>query len=127
MASISVDALARQVSKILEEQKNVTEEALHKAVDETTKTCVKEIRANAKSQFGGSGEYASSWTSKKESDGKEYSRVIYAKGRGARLSHLLEKGHAKVNGGRVAGRAHIAPAEENAKTNLIKNLKEGIE
>lgn len=44
-----------------------------------------------------------------------------------RKNHLLEHGHAKVNGGRVPGRPHWAPAEQAAIRNYEKRVRRRIE
>ena len=43
------------------------------------------------------------------------------------LAHLLEKGHASVGGGFVGGRAHIAPAAEEAFKDFEKRADRAVE
>ena len=47
---------------------------------------------------------------------KHYSRV-----------HLLEKGHAKRNGGRVEGIPHVAPAEQHGEEILEQLIKKALQ
>lgn len=64
-----------------------------------------------------------SWTAKKVRETSQtLTMVVHSKNR-YQLAHLLEYGHAKRNGGRVEGKAHIAPAEQHG----IRQLQEEIE
>jgi hypothetical protein len=67
----------------------------------------KEIQANAPKD---SGAYAKSWSVKNMKENSHALELtVYSRNR-YQLAHLLEFGHAKRGGGRVPGRAHIAPA-----------------
>lgn len=125
---ISIDEFAKELNGVLDEFAVATKEALKEAVDKTAKETAKQVRSNASSNFGGSGAYAKSWAVKTAGlrEKTAYGKVVYSKPPYYRLAHLLEKGHAKVNGGRVEGRPHIAPAEQNAITMLVDELKSGI-
>ena len=59
------------------------------------------------------GAYAKSWAVKKTKENSHsLEMTVHSKNR-YQLAHLLEKGHAKRGGGRVAGKPHISPAEES--------------
>ena len=65
--------------------------------------------------------YSKSWATKKVSENSHsLEMTVHSKNR-YQLAHLLEHGHAKRGGGRVAARPHIAPAEENGEE-LLENL-----
>lgn len=122
MASARIQAgqLDSTISKILEEYHNEIDKDVGKAIDKVAKAGVKELKANSRTSFKGTGKYAKGWTSKKEKDRILHTTIIYNKTPG--LPHLLEHGHAKRGGGRVDGREHIAPVEKEVIEQFEKEL-----
>ena len=124
--TVSIDALASEIDSIFEEFTELTNVQVQDAVMETANDMAKDINARASGLFGGTGKYAKSWRAKEDIARKtrlNAAAVVYANKNGYRLAHLLEKGHAKRGGGRVAGRPHIAPAEDAAKDTLVEKIK----
>lgn len=117
---ISIDALTDTVMEYLNEYADTSAADVKKAVKNAGTTVKKEIQSSAPKDTGA---YFKSWAVKNT---KETSRslevTVYSKNR-YQLAHLLEHGHAKRGGGRVAGRSHIAPAEEAG----IRQLESEIE
>ena len=106
--TVRIGELADAVMETLEEYADLAAEDVKQAVRNAGETVRKEIRANAPKYTG---DYAKSLT-----------LTVHSKNR-YQLAHLLEYGHAKRGGGRVEGKAHIAPAEEKG----IRQLEEEIE
>jgi hypothetical protein len=102
--------MAAEIESILDEYADDITEGLEEITTDVAKAGAKAIRASARSMFGGTGKYASGWTQQVEKKGYWTKATIY-NSKTPGLPHLLEYGHAKVNGGRVAGRAHIEPVE----------------
>ena len=116
----SVDAMADEIMKGLTEYADLAEEGMKKAVKKTAKD---EISANAPKRTG---TYAKSWSTRKTKENSHsLEMTVHSKNR-YQLAHLLEKGHAKRGGGRVSGRPHIAPAEENGVQLLEQLIKEAL-
>jgi len=106
-----LDKLSLEVGKILEEYGENVQENINDIVKEMSKKGAKAVKNQARSTFGGTGKYASGWTSQTETGRVSAQGTIYNKDLPG-LPHLLEHGHANRGGGRTAGRIHIATVEE---------------
>lgn len=109
MSNISVDQLANEIAKGLAEYTKDIIEGIDEASERIVKNAVKELKAESPKKTG---KYAKGWAKKTEKKfGETNSHIIYNKNKPA-LTHLLEHGHAKRGGGRVQGKPHIRPVEE---------------
>lgn len=116
----NVDALAVTIMEGLEEYAKASSEDVKEAVRKAGKDLKSEISSSAPKKTG---KYAKSWTvttQKETSNSLEL--VVHSKNR-YQLAHLLEKGHAKRGGGRVAAKPHIAPAEEKIVAELEAEIQ----
>lgn len=128
---VKVDNLAKAILTELDNFKDVTEEACDKGVSETAKMAVKELR-NA--HPAGSGEYGSwdesynkGWKVMQTKTDKRYHRkATIHNATDYQLTHLLEKGHATVNGGRTRSFQHIAPVADKCEDELLRTIKKYI-
>ena len=119
---VSADAFASAVSKVLAQYSDNVRENLGDIVKDLSKKGAKEVKAKARTTFGGSGEYASGWTSRFETGRFSAQGTIY-NGAVPGLPHLLENGHANRGGGRTPGRAHIAQVEEEIVKQFENEVK----
>lgn len=122
MATIKADQLAQEIVKILDDYRDTTVDKMKEAVDKAAKQAVNELKTSSPKRTGA---YAKNWAAKKDRKGNKwaYGKVVYNK-KHYRLTHLLEKGHRKVNGGMVAARPHIAKVEEKAINTLVEGIKD---
>lgn len=116
----SIGNMAEAIMKELNDYAETTSDGVKEAVKKAAKTVKSEIEAGAPVQ---SGAYKKSWSTKNTAESSNKLEVtVYSRNR-YQLAHLLEHGHAKRGGGRVAARPHIASAEAA----VIEQLEQEIE
>lgn len=128
---VKVDGLADAIIKEMEKMKDVTVDALEEAVKETSTEALKDLKlANpaGSGKYGSWAAYNKGWKMQysKKSNALQKSAVIY-NATHYRLTHLLENGHAKQNGGRTRSFPHILPVAEKCEKLIEEKLKKGIE
>lgn len=117
---VTVDTMASAIMEGLTDYADLATEDMKEEVKKTGASLRKEIQRNAPKD---SGAYTKSWTVKKtEESANTLTLTVHSKNR-YQLTHLLEHGHAKRDGGRVAGKPHIAPAEQKAVKQLAENIE----
>lgn len=118
--SVSIENMADAIMEELTSYADLAADDMKTAVKKAGKKAQEEIKASAPRKTGA---YAKSWAVKTTSESSSALEVtVYSKNR-YQIAHLLEHGHAKRGGGRVAARPHVAAAEEAA----IEQLEQDIE
>lgn len=119
---VKVDDLAKTVEQTLTDYADDVNDIVKQEIKDAGKEAVKELKEKSPKRTG---KYAKRWRStvqKETAVGAEV--VVHNKIYG--LTHLLEKGHAKRGGGRVAGIPHIAPVEEEITRKLSGEIEKEL-
>ena len=118
---IRLDDLADTIEEMLVGYAENITQGITVAGYEAAKECRKALKQTSPKQHG---DYSKSWViSKQKGRPGEPMRYIVHNKEHYRLTHLLEKGHAKRSGGRTRAIPHIAPAEEAAKEKFIQDVE----
>lgn len=125
MAKTPIEKLDSEIKKILEEYADDVTKNTGEIVKKVGQKGAKAVKASAAAAVGGSGKYAAGWTYEVEKTRLSTTVTIYNKSLPG-LAHLLENGHAKTGGGRVAGRPHIAPVEQEITKEFEENITDAI-
>jgi hypothetical protein len=122
----NIDGLADAIMDAMQEYTEEVEEAIPEIVDSTADAMVREIRTAAPKRKG---KYAKGWTVRQLGE-RTRSKEGYAKlvcnPKRYSIAHLVEYGHAKRGGGRVAGKPHIRPACDRLLPEFEKKIEEAV-
>lgn len=121
--AIKIDKLSDEIMKGLMEYKDLVADDVKSIVKKVGNDTKNEIKNNAPKRTGA---YKKSWSVKTTKENSNALIVtVHSKNR-YRLTHLLEKGHAKRGGGRTKAIPHIGPAEEKAIKELYDEISRKI-
>lgn len=110
--------MINDIQKIINELKDDVHDAIEKASRDVAKEGVNQLKQKSPKRTG---EYAKGWRSTKQKD-----KIIINNKVKPGLTHLLEKGHAKRGGGRVAPVKHIEPVDEFIQKELVKRIEKEL-
>ncbi|WP_213997279.1 HK97 gp10 family phage protein [Tepidanaerobacter syntrophicus] len=116
---MKINEVTTEIERALKEYTEDVEQGIEEVIKADVTAAVKELKNTSPKKTG---EYAKGWTFKKESTQGEVKYTIYNKTK-PQLTHLLEFGHAKRAGGRVAGKPHIAPVEEKLNQQVVQDIE----
>lgn len=112
--------VADQLADILDEAEKTVEKKSENIYHQAALEAEHVLHAKSPRRKSG-GEYAAGWAVRPWQEGSTKGYMVYNRDQ-YMLTHLLEKGHAKVNGGRVRAIPHIRPVEEAESRKVLTKL-----
>lgn len=120
--TIQAADLTAAINEILDDYKGNVSEVVDKSITEVAKETTKVMKTAG--SFGGTGEFKKSWSVKIEKKRLYTEATVYNKKPG--LTHLLEFGHVKQNGGRTKEFDFIAPVNDKVQAEVVKKIEEKL-
>lgn len=121
MPTIDPADLQQAVKEFLDEYGEEVIEANETAIRDVAKATTKELRKSG--SFGGTGKYRRGITMEIQKSRIGVEAVVGA-GRNAGLTHLLEFGHAKQNGGRTTAYSFVKPVNDRVEEKYMEKMEE---
>ncbi|MCH4205188.1 MAG: hypothetical protein LKF53_02190 [Solobacterium sp.] len=125
MSKIESSDFSKSIKDLLSEYSD----DVKKTIDESVDDVAKEATQKLKSKNSGAGiwkKYPKTWKSNLEKGRITVTAHVY-NSKNYRLTHLLEFGHAKANGGRTRAFPHIAEVNDWAQEEVERTIKEKLE
>ena len=120
--TVSIDRLANAIVDAVREYTEDVTEAIGRKVESTADLVLADAKQNAPKKTG---KYAKGFVKTDKSLPGRRFFVIWNR-KYYRLVHLLEFGHAKAKGGRVAGKPHLIPAHDKYVNGMVNDIKQII-
>ena len=114
--------LTTAINEILNDYEGDVSEIVNKSITEVARDTTKQMKSAG--SFGGTGKFKKSWTVKIEKKRLYTDATVYNKKPG--LTHLLEFGHVKQNGGRTKAFDFIAPVNDKVQTEVVRKIEEKL-
>lgn len=122
--TVTISTLDKAIAGALGEYNADVQSKIRTLVGDAMRKLVKLTKATAPRDTG---EYVKHITSKTTSDTPtNYAQTWYVRGKRAYLTHLLNFGHAKVNGGRVEGTHFLDIAKKQVVEEYLDAVKEAL-
>lgn len=118
--TVKGEDLGRAIVELMREYTEEVSAAIRKEVNDAAEDIKRDIVAG--SPVGATGRYKKGWNVAKRDTEGSTTRIVHNRPR-YMLVHLLEHGHAKRGGGRVAGRPHVKPASDPRLEEMERNIR----
>lgn len=123
---IQISEMEKVIMDALEEYAEKASEVIGETLPLVGQETAQDLRATSPKRTG---DYASSWTYGMQTSrgSKKRNKLVVYNKKHYRIVHLLEKGHAKKNGGRVEAIVHVKPAQDRAEQKAIERITDKLE
>lgn len=117
---VQPDGMEKAIADILSQVQLNTVSGLEEALNKAGKSASEELKIISP-EGKSTKHYKNGWTYKIEGNTSSKKLIIYNKTK-PQLTHLLENGHAKVNGGKVEGIPHISIVNDKLQASLPSEI-----